>query len=41
MNQNSLFLDKINGFIISILLIGRYIVDQLGFIRDIESRPMQ
>ena len=38
MNQNSLFLDKINGFIISILLIGRYIANQLAYIRDVESR---
>jgi O-antigen ligase len=37
MNQNSLFLDKINGFIISILLLGQHIVAQLAYIRDRES----
>ena len=37
MNKNSLFLDKINGFIISILLLGPYIFRQLMYIRDRES----
>ena len=37
MNQKSLFLDKINGFIISILLLGQYIFNQLAYIKDRES----
>lgn len=37
MNQNSLISDKINGFIISILLLGQFISTQLAYIRDRES----
>jgi len=37
MNKNSLFLDKINGFIISILILGSYIIRQLVYIKDKES----
>jgi len=37
MNHNSLFLDKINGFIISILLLGQFISMQLAEIRDMEN----
>jgi len=37
MNKNSLFLDKINGFIISILILGSYVLRQLVYIRNRES----
>lgn len=37
MNQNTMILDKINGFIISILLVGTSISGQLVYVRDMQS----
>lgn len=37
MNKSSKFFDKINGFIISILLVGYYISTQIIYIRDMKN----
>lgn len=37
MNKNTLISDKINGFIISILLIGNYISTQIVYVRDMKN----
>jgi len=37
MNKNTLILEKINGFIISILLLGNFISKQLVYVRDMKN----